>query len=74
MKHNFKKIISLVLTVVMLLGTVSALIPMTVGAAAAEPVYLEKNTTATINGITYRFDTDTSKMIFLKLCFMSFSF
>ena len=53
MKHNFKKIVSLVLTVVML---VSMLIPVTVSAETAEPVYLQKNTTATINGVTYRFD------------------
>ena len=55
MKRNFKKIISLFLTVVML---VSLLIPVTVNADTAEPIYLEKNTTATINGITYRFDTN----------------
>lgn len=53
MKRNFKKIISLFLTVVML---VSLLIPVTVNADTAEPIYLEKNTTKTINGVTYRFD------------------
>ena len=36
------------------------LIPITAGAAEAEPIYLEKNKTATINGITYRFDSDPS--------------
>ena len=60
MRHNFKKIISVLLTVCMLLGTMAMLIPMTAGAAEAEPIYLEKNKTATINGITYRFDSDPS--------------
>ena len=61
MRHNFKKIISMILTVCMLLGTMAMLIPVTASAATEYPIYLEKNKTATINGITYRFDTDTSK-------------
>ena len=60
MKHNFKKIVSLVLTVVMLLGTMSVLIPTAVSAETADPIYLEKNKTTTINGITYRFDVPES--------------
>ena len=60
MKHNFKKIVSLVLTVVMLLGTMSVLIPTAVSAETADPIYLEKNKTTTINGITYRFDVPDS--------------
>ena len=57
MKSSFKKIISLFLTVLMLVGTVTMLVPITASAANDEPVYLEKNKTASINGITYRFDT-----------------
>ncbi len=60
MKNTFKKIVSIVLTVLMVAGTFAMLVP-TVSAADDEPIYLEKNKTATINGITYRFDTDETK-------------
>lgn len=61
MKKNFLKIVSIVLTMLMLVGTMTIIVPLTASAEEAEPIYLEKNKTATINGITYRFDTDTSK-------------
>lgn len=59
MKHNFKKIVSLFLTVVMLLGTVSAVIPF---AASAEDDYVSitPNTDFVHNGVTYRFDVQTT--------------
>ena len=65
MKKNFKKIISLVLTVLMLMGTVSALVPITVSATGTItvngdemplPYTLEKYVDQVINGVTYRFD------------------
>lgn len=68
MKHNFKKIMSLLLTVVMLLGTVSAVIPFSASAESVPnqnvnvnvnqdgTVTIEPNTDAVYNGVTYRFD------------------
>lgn len=58
MKHNFKKIISLVLTAVMILGTMSALVPFMASAEEVTyPYTLKKNETAVApNGVTYRFD------------------
>ena len=55
MKNSFKKIISLVLTVLMLVGTVSALVPFMV---SAEDSYttITPNTDFTHNDVTYRFD------------------
>ena len=60
MKNNFKKIVSLLLTAVMLLGTVSAVIPF---AASAETtvnqdgsVTIPAGTDFTYQGVTYRFD------------------
>lgn len=53
MKKNYKKIISLVLTVLMLMGTVSAIIPLTV---SAEGTKITPNTDFVVNGVTYRFD------------------
>ena len=55
MKNSFKKIISLVLTVLMLAGTVTMLVPIT-ASAASETQSLKMNETDTINGIKYRFD------------------
>ncbi|MBO7310663.1 MAG: hypothetical protein J6U86_04650 [Clostridia bacterium] len=54
MKKNFKKIISLVLTVLMLVGTFSAIIPMT-ASAAGETQELQLNADNYINGYNYRF-------------------
>ncbi len=63
MKTRFKKIISLVLTAVMLLGTMTALVPMTASAAESNvainadgSVNIPKNEDFTYQGITYRFD------------------
>lgn len=55
MKNSFKKIISLVLTVLMLVGTVTMLVPIT---ASAEDSYttITPNTDFTHNDVTYRFD------------------
>ena len=60
MKNNFKKVISLVLTVLMVLGTMSALVPFMASAEEVTyPYELKKNETAVApNGITYRFDTN----------------
>ena len=55
MKNNFKKIVSLLLTAVMLLGTVSAVIPFAVS-AEEDYVTITPNTDFTHNGVTYRFD------------------
>ena len=60
MRHNFKKIISMILTVCMLLGTMAMLIPVSASAEQTYPIALEKNKTATINGVTYRFDAASS--------------
>ena len=57
MKKTYLKIVSIVLTMLMLVGTMTMLVPLTASAEGEEPIYLEKNKTATINGITYRFDT-----------------
>ena len=57
MKKNFKAMISLVLTVLMLMGTVSAIIPLTVSAEGTE---IARNTDYVVNGITYRFDPVSS--------------
>lgn len=65
MKTNFKKIVSLVLTVVMLLGTMTTLIPLAVSAEGAGTavtvnsdgsVSIPKNQDFTYQGITYRLD------------------
>lgn len=66
MKNNFKKIMSLLLTVVMLLGTVSAVIPFSASAESVSnqnvtvnqdgTVTITPNTDAVYNGVTYRFD------------------
>ena len=58
MKNNFKKVISLVLTVLMVLGTMSAILPFAVSAEEVTyPYTLKKNETAVApNGVTYRFD------------------
>lgn len=70
MKNSFKKIISLVLTVLMLVGTVTMLVPITASAeeAGVENLVIGENgeTYKTKSGITYRFDVaddhkDTSK-------------
>ena len=78
MKKNFKKIISLVLTVLMLMGTVSAIMPLTVSAAEYKtitvngeekqlPYTLESNTDQVINGVTYRFDTGSTNGSYAKI-------
>ena len=62
MKKNFKKIISLVLTVLMLVGTFSAIIPMTASAADDTDIIKEVitgNTDVKINDITMRMDYPT---------------
>lgn len=66
MKNNFKKIMSLLLTVVMLLGTVSAVIPFSASAESVTnqnvtvnqdgTVTITPNTDAVYNGVKYRFD------------------
>ena len=63
MKTRFKKIISLVLTAVMLLGTMTALVPMTASAEESNvainadgSVNIPKNEDFTYQGVTYRFD------------------
>ena len=55
MKHNFKKILSVLLTACMLLGTMAAMFTMT-ASAADEYVEITPNTDFTYNDITYRFD------------------
>lgn len=78
MKHNFKKILSMFLTVCMLLGTVSAIIPFTVSAAEYQtitvngeekqlPYTLENNKDQVINGVTYRFDTGSANGSYAKI-------
>ena len=59
MKKNFKKIMSLVLTVLMLVGTFSALIPMT-ASAEGETITLTPNADNWINGQNYRLETSSS--------------
>ena len=63
MKTRFKKIVSLILTAVMLLGTVTVLVPMTASAEESNvainadgSVNIPKNEDFTYQGITYRFD------------------
>ena len=66
MKHSFKKIMSLLVTVVMLLGTVSAVIPFSASAESVSnqnvtvnpdgTVTITPNTDAVYNGVKYRFD------------------
>lgn len=60
MKKNFKKIMSLLLTVVMLLGTVSAVIPFSASAETTVnqdgSVTIPAGTDFTYQGVTYRFD------------------
>ena len=55
MKNSLRKIISLVLTVLMLVGTVTMLVPITASAADSY-TEITKNTDFVHNGITYRFD------------------
>ena len=57
MKKNFKKMLSLVLAALMLMGTVGAIIPLTASAAGTE---IARNTDYVVNGITYRFDPVSS--------------
>ena len=41
MKKNFLKIVSIVLTMLMLVGTMTIIVPLTASAEEAEPIYLE---------------------------------
>ncbi|MBQ8818603.1 MAG: hypothetical protein IJZ83_08505 [Clostridia bacterium] len=58
MKNSFKKIISLVLTVLMLAGTVTMLVPIT-ASAADDYVTITPNSDFEYNGVTYRFDVQS---------------
>ena len=55
MKKNFLKIVSIVLTMLMLVGTMTMIVPLT---ASAEETYVNitPNTDFEYNGVTYRFD------------------
>ena len=64
MKKSFKKIISLVLTVLMLVGTMTMLVPVT---ASAETITLTPNVDNNINGQIYRFQTDSPETSYAKI-------
>ena len=66
MRHNFKKIISMILTVCMLLGTMVMLIPVS-ASAAGTTVELKLNADNIINGYNYRFETNDETGKYAKI-------
>ena len=66
MRHNFKKIISMILTVCMLLGTMAMLIPVS-ASAAGTTVELKLNADNIINGYNYRFETNDETGKYAKI-------
>ena len=66
MKKNFMKIVSIVLTMLMLVGTMTMLVPVT-ASAANDTIELKLNADNYINGYNYRFETNDETGKYAKI-------